>query len=57
MYAMPTPAERLDYAMDEACEKAVLAHPQTTKLRQQIKTAMQKAAKTAPAKPAKAKKR
>lgn len=40
----PSPKQELAWAMDRAVEKAVLAHPRTQKLREQIKQRMLKAA-------------
>ena len=40
----PSPKQELEWAMDRAVEKAVLAHPRTQKLRDAIKTRMVKAA-------------
>ena len=44
IYHEPTPKQELDYALDRAVEKAVLAHPRTQKLRESIKQRMAKAA-------------
>lgn len=58
MYHEPSPKQELDYALDRAVEKAVLAHPRTQKLRDVIKQRMMKAAGNgaeAPEKPAKKK--
>ena len=43
-YKEPTPKQELDFALDRAVEKAVLAHPRTQKLREAIKQRMAKAA-------------
>ena len=40
----PSPKQELDWAMERAVEKAVLAHPRTQKLRDAIKQRMVKAA-------------
>ena len=40
----PSPKQELEWAMDRAIEKAVLAHPRTQKLRDVIKQRMMKAA-------------
>lgn len=40
----PSPKQELDYALDRAVEKAVLAHPRTQKLREALKQRMAKAA-------------
>lgn len=44
MYREPTPKQELDFALDRAVEKAVLAHPRTQKLREALKQRMAKAA-------------
>lgn len=46
MYKPPTPQEQFDYSLKEAVEKAILAHPQTVKLRKEIEKEMRAAAKT-----------
>lgn len=42
-YREPTSKQEMDWAMDRAVEKAVLAHPRTQKLREAIKQRMVKA--------------
>lgn len=44
VYHEPSPKQELDYALDRAVEKAVLAHPRTQKLRETLKQRMAKAA-------------
>lgn len=42
----PSPQDELDWHMSRAVEKAVLAHPQTQKLRTKLEKQMRAAAKT-----------
>jgi hypothetical protein len=44
-YREPSPQQQFEYALDHAVEKAVLAHPQTQKLRKQLTREMKSAAK------------
>lgn len=46
MPVMPSPKEEFEWSMRSAVEKAVLAHPQTQKLRKEIEREMTRAAKT-----------
>lgn len=54
-YKEPTPQQQAAYALEHAVEKAILAHPDTAKLRKKLAAEMRKAAQggTTPRKPKK----